>query len=67
MTPLTRIVPMAIALLLCLQQNYCLAQDKSKTVFGKVNPADFVIPASSIIDSNANAVILSDKIGRAHV
>ena len=51
---------MAVALFLCLQQNYCLAQDKSKTIFGKVSPADFAIPVSPIIDSNANAVILSD-------
>ena len=37
-----------------------MAQDKAKNTFGKVTPADFVLPSRSIIDSNANAVILSD-------
>ena len=57
-------------LCLCLSVTFCVAQDKAKNTFGKVTPADFNLPANSIIDSNANAVILSDvgeEIGRAHV
>ena len=52
---------LALLLFLCLVQSYCSAQDKSKVVLAKVGPEDFVLPASPIIDSNANAVILSDK------
>src|SRR5271167_182814 len=47
-------------LCLCLSTTFCVAQDKAKNTFGKVTSADFNLPAKSIIDSNANAVILSD-------
>jgi len=50
---------------LCLLQSYCYAQEKSKAIFGKVGLEDFVLPSTPIIDSNANAVILSD-IGSVH-
>jgi hypothetical protein len=46
-------------------ESYCVAQDKPATVFGKVTAADFNLPASPLIDSNTNAVILSD-IGSVH-
>jgi len=36
------------------------AQDRSKVKFGEVSPSDFNLPASNIIDSNANAVIIED-------
>jgi hypothetical protein len=42
-----------------------IAQDKGRYTFGKLVPADFTLPAKAIIDSDANAVILSD-IGEAH-
>ncbi|HWB94016.1 MAG TPA: DUF3857 domain-containing protein, partial [Puia sp.] len=41
------------------------AQDKAKHTFGKLTPADFTLPASKVIDSNADAVILFD-IGDVH-
>jgi hypothetical protein len=47
-------------LCLCLQQRYCVAQDKSKLQFIKPNPADFKTPAGPIIDTSVGAVILSD-------
>ncbi|HMH21934.1 MAG TPA: DUF3857 and transglutaminase domain-containing protein [Puia sp.] len=54
-----------VILCLSLLQSYLNAQDKSKVQFGKVSPEDFILPTSSIIDSNANAVVLSDK-GTTH-
>lgn len=53
------------ALIICQLQSYSYAQEKSKTVFGKVSPQDFTLPSNPIIDSNSNAVILSD-IGDVH-
>ena len=50
---------------LCLLRNYTFAQDKTKGQFGKVSAVNFSIPSSSIIDSNTNAVILSD-VGSVH-
>ena len=50
---------------LFLLQSYCYAQEKSKYQFGKLSAADFALPASPAIDSNANAIILSD-IGSIH-
>jgi hypothetical protein len=49
-------------IILCLfgLQNILHAQDRAKARFGKVSPADFTLPNSPIIDSNANAVILTD-------
>jgi hypothetical protein len=52
-------------LCLCQMAGVCQAQDKAKNTFGKVSPADFVLPSTPIIDSNANAVILSD-LGSVH-
>src|SRR5580704_3467422 len=52
-------------LCLCQMAGVCQAQDKAKNTFGKVSPADFVLPSTPIIDSNANAVILSD-FGSVH-
>ena len=54
-----------LCLCLILAQSYCSAQEKSKVQFEKVLSGDFSIPLSAIIDSNANAVILSD-IGSVH-
>ncbi len=51
---------LTITLCLCILQNILHAQDKAKSRFGKVSPADFTLPNSPIIDSNANAVILTD-------
>ncbi|MEO5684732.1 MAG: hypothetical protein ABIQ88_18975 [Chitinophagaceae bacterium] len=42
------------------QPNLLFSQQKSSAVFGKVSPADFVMPASSAIDSSTSAVIIND-------
>ena len=55
----------ATALCICFLQSYCIAQDKSNVQFGKVSPADFELPASPIIDTNTDAVILAD-VGSVH-
>lgn len=44
---------------------FLYAQDKAKARFGKITPADFTLPHAAIIDSNANAVILTDA-GSTH-
>lgn len=61
MKPLRPIVPIALILFLCLQQNYGLAQEKSKNQPASPVPADFGVPVSPIVDSNTNAIILSEK------
>ena len=43
----------------------CFAQDKAKISFAKITPADFILPNTPIIDSNASAVVLSDR-GEVH-
>src|SRR5258708_8826990 len=65
MNPLNLVAPIAILLSLCLPQSYCAAQEKSKKQTATPAPADFEVPASSIIDSNTSAIILSD-IGSIH-
>jgi len=65
MTALRPVLCLPMILCLCLLQRYCSAQDKSKDPFGKVNPSDFTLPATPIIDSNTNAVILSE-VGSVH-
>ena len=65
MTAPRAIVCLPMIVFLCMLQKDCSAQDKSKDQFGKVSPADFTLPANPIIDSNANAVILSD-VGSVH-
>ena len=65
MTGLRAIVCLPMIIFLCLLQGYCSAQDKDKDPFGKISPADFTLPVNPIIDSNANAVILSD-VGSVH-
>jgi Domain of Unknown Function with PDB structure (DUF3857)/Transglutaminase-like superfamily/Domain of Unknown Function with PDB structure (DUF3858) len=65
MTALKAIAYLPMIVFLCLVQRYCSAQEKSKDAFGKVTAADFNLPANPIIDSNANAVILSD-VGSVH-
>lgn len=61
MKPLRPIALSAMILFLCLQQIYCAGQEKTKIQPGRPpGPAEFVIPPSSIIDSNTNAIILSD-------
>ena len=65
MTTLKLVACAAMALFLCLTQSYSFSQEKSKVQFGKVTPADFAIPPSPAIDTNTNAVILSD-IGSVH-
>lgn len=52
-----------LILFLCLWQNYCTAQDKTK--FQPVKPGDFETIVSPIIDSNTNAIVLSDA-GSVH-
>jgi hypothetical protein len=61
--PLNRIPTI---LCLCLLYSLCPAQDKPKNAWGKIGPADFTAPSrSAIIDSNSNAVVLSDE-GSVH-
>ena len=62
---LTGLLLPIVWLCLTLPQNYCSAQEKLKGQYGKVISGDFSTPPSAIIDSNANAVILSD-IGSVH-
>jgi Domain of Unknown Function with PDB structure (DUF3858)/Domain of Unknown Function with PDB structure (DUF3857) len=54
-------------LCLCLFKHPCVAQvrDRVKHNLEKISPADFILPASPIIDSNTHAVILSDQ-GEVH-
>jgi len=61
MTPLRPIASIAVILFLCLRQNYCIAQEKSKNQPGAPVPADFGLLVSPIVDSNTNAIILSEK------
>jgi hypothetical protein len=65
MITLKPILRIFMILNLILLHIYSDAQEKSKVQFGKVSPADFILPTSSVIDSNANAVILAD-IGSLH-
>jgi hypothetical protein len=65
MSPLPLRIFAIPCLCLCLLQSYSYAQDKSRVQFGKVASADFAIPSSTFIDSNADAVILSD-VGAVH-
>lgn len=65
---MTRRIPIAtiaVILCLCLSGSLVLAQDKAKNTFGKITPADFNIPVNPIVDSNASAVVLSDR-GEVH-
>jgi hypothetical protein len=56
--PLNRLWTIAC---LCLFYSVCPAQDKAKNTWGKISPADFTAPVpSTIVDSNANGIILSD-------
>jgi len=52
----------SLGILLCLflVQIYLPAQDKLNIKFGKITPADFDLPKSNVIDSNANAIIIAD-------
>ena len=59
------IILIASVLCLCLLQSYSFAQDKSKGLPGKVTIGDFNLPPNPIIDTNTNAVILSN-IGSVH-
>ena len=54
-------------IILCLfnLQTGLQAQGKSKSRLSKISPADFNLPASPIIDSNTNAVILTNT-GETH-
>jgi uncharacterized protein DUF3857/transglutaminase superfamily protein len=52
-------------LCLCLSGPYCPAQDKAKNTFGKISPADFNLPSTTVVDSSTGAVILSD-VGEVH-
>jgi hypothetical protein len=65
MTTLKPVACAAMAIFLCLTRSYSFSQEKSKVQFAKVTPADFVLPPSPVIDTNTNAVILSD-IGSVH-
>src|SRR5882762_3441082 len=63
MKPLRPIELITLILFLCLRQNYCAAQEKTK--IQPVKPGDFEVIVSPIIDSNTNAIVLSD-IGSIH-
>src|ERR1700760_3827713 len=58
MISLKPIAQFICSLFLCLLRLTAFTQDKS-AVFGKISPSDFSLPAS-LIDSNTNAVLLSD-------
>ena len=58
------IAPLTL-LCLCLSAHPSFAQGKAKHTLGKLTPADFALPATPIIDSNANAVVLAD-LGDVH-
>ena len=49
----------------CIVVNFCYTQEKSKIKFGKIYPEDFA-PKAYALDSNANAVVLSD-IGNTEI
>ncbi len=51
--------------LLGIVVNFCYTQEKSKIKFGKISPEDFN-PKVYALDSNANAVVLSD-IGKTEI
>lgn len=57
--------PCKLIACLLLLQIYLPAQDKLNIKFGKVLPEDFTLPASAIIDSNTNGVIIAD-VGATH-
>ena len=65
MISLKSIAPIATILCLCLNALSSFAQDRGKNSFGKITAADFALPVTPIIDSNAGAVILTDK-GEVH-
>jgi hypothetical protein len=65
MTNRKSIASIAIILSLCVTALSSIAQDKAKNTFAKLTPADFALPVSPLIDSNANAVVLSDR-GEVH-
>lgn len=65
MNPLKTIASGTLILCACFTHSSSFAQDKAKHTFGKVTPADFNLPATPVIDSNADAVVLSD-IGEVH-
>src|SRR5450432_2046237 len=54
-----RSIPSLLVLLLCLVNNL-FAQGKGGLKPSKISASDFTLPASPVIDSNTNAVILSD-------
>ncbi len=56
---LLKISILAVTFLLVLHKP-TFAQNQQPTTFGKVSTADFTLPANKIIDSNTNAVIISD-------
>ena len=58
------IAPLVI-LCLCLCVLHPFAQGKAKHMLGKLTVADLTLPATNIIDSNTNAVILAD-LGDVH-
>ncbi len=58
------IAPLTL-LCLCLCALHPFAQGKAKHTLGKLAPADFILPATPIIDSSSNAVILAD-LGDVH-
>ncbi len=65
MKPRSSLAQIAMLLFLCLTQNYCFAQEKLKNGSGSPVPADFGTLASPIVDSNTNAIILSET-GSVH-
>ncbi len=51
----------ALIIALCMLPPFAvMAQDKLPVKFGKIAPEDFTLPASPVIDSNTNAVIVAD-------
>jgi hypothetical protein len=45
---------------ICVAQKNVFSQDKLPITFGKVSPADFELPISSVIDSSTNAVVIAE-------
>ncbi len=54
-----------LCLFQCLQHGALYAQDKSTFPFGKVAPADFVLPSNPIINNSCHAVMIA-KVGNIH-
>jgi Domain of Unknown Function with PDB structure (DUF3857) len=55
-----KLISSVLVILLVCSVTTLIAQGKNSSKHGKVSVEDFTLPASSVIDSNTNAVILTD-------